>query len=283
MSCLRPRIFLLRGRRPLERVRQRSDRAGQEEVAQIGLVAADDVVDACVVRQPKAYPVYDEDYRDNVATIRLDLEGSYPTLHLVGRNGMHKYNNQDHAMMTAMLCAQNILAGGQVYDLWKVNQDAEYHEAGKAGDAADDRRDGAAAWCRRGSRKRNRPRSRRETPLATLRISPPLPCNQGRGEKCYGAHNRALPFFRNNSSQSRVMASPIVLASFKSSGVCPQKKPTQPAASLADLSDRTLPAPLTNTTAGTSPRSAPACRRRRSRGASAATHRPSWTTDRGGR
>jgi protoporphyrinogen oxidase len=105
----------------------------KKEVAQIGLVTADDVVDACVVRQAKAYPVYDEEYRDNVAAIRLDLEGSYPTLHMVGRNGMHKYNNQDHAMMTAMLTAQNILAGERRYDVWNVNEDAEYHEAGQSG------------------------------------------------------------------------------------------------------------------------------------------------------
>src|SRR5262249_43159975 len=52
----------------------------------------------------------------------------YPNLHLVGRNGMHKYNNQDHAMMTAMLCVENILADEQLYDLWQVNSDAEYHE-----------------------------------------------------------------------------------------------------------------------------------------------------------
>jgi len=102
-------------------------------VAQIGLIAAEDVVDARVVRQPKAYPVYDEDYRDNIATIRLDLEGSYPTLRVVGRNGMHKYNNQDHAMMTAMLTARNILAGERLYDVWNVNEDAQYHEAGVAG------------------------------------------------------------------------------------------------------------------------------------------------------
>ena len=76
----------------------------------------------------------DTGYRDNVAMVRLDLEHSYPTLHLVGRNGMHKYNNQDHAMMTAMLCAKNIVADAPVFDLWAVNQDAEYHEAGKAGD-----------------------------------------------------------------------------------------------------------------------------------------------------
>ena len=106
----------------------------KKEIAKIGLIAEGDVTDACVVRQPKAYPVYDEDYRENVATIRRDLEGLYPTLHMVGRNGMHKYNNQDHAMMTAMLCAKNIVAGEQVFDLWEVNQDAEYHEAGKAGD-----------------------------------------------------------------------------------------------------------------------------------------------------
>jgi hypothetical protein len=65
--------------------------------------------------------------------VRLDLEGSYPTLHLVGRNGMHKYNNQDHAMMTAMLAARNILAGQRIYNLWDVNEDAEYHEAGASG------------------------------------------------------------------------------------------------------------------------------------------------------
>jgi hypothetical protein len=54
---------------------------------------------------------------------------------MVGRNGMHKYNNQDHAMMTAMLTAKNILAGERLYDVWNVNEDAEYHEAGAAGAA----------------------------------------------------------------------------------------------------------------------------------------------------
>jgi len=105
----------------------------KQECAKIGLITAEDVVDACVVRQPKAYPVYDEAYRDNVNIVRLDLEQGYPTLHLVGRNGMHKYNNQDHAMMTAMLTARNILAGERLYDVWDVNEDAEYHEAGTSG------------------------------------------------------------------------------------------------------------------------------------------------------
>ncbi len=105
----------------------------KRELEQIGLAKAAEVVDGCVVRQSKAYPVYDDDYATHVQAIRDELEHRFPTLHLVGRNGMHKYNNQDHAMMTAMLCVKNILAGQQIYDLWKVNQDAEYHEAGTAG------------------------------------------------------------------------------------------------------------------------------------------------------
>jgi protoporphyrinogen oxidase len=103
------------------------------ELEKIGLGKAGDVLDGCVVRQPKAYPVYDDDYATHVNTIREELEKTFPTLHLVGRNGMHKYNNQDHAMMTAMLCVENILAEKKLYDLWRVNQDAEYHEAGTAG------------------------------------------------------------------------------------------------------------------------------------------------------
>jgi protoporphyrinogen oxidase len=103
------------------------------EIGKIGLIAPDEVVDACVVRQPKAYPVYDETYRDNVAAVRLELERDFPTLHLVGRNGMHKYNNQDHAMMTAMLTVENILAGHRRHDIWRVNEDAEYTEAGISG------------------------------------------------------------------------------------------------------------------------------------------------------
>jgi len=103
------------------------------ELASLGLVAPGDVLDGHVVRQPKAYPVYDDDYATHLRTIRDGLDADYPGLHLVGRNGMHKYNNQDHAMMTALLAARNILAGRQVYDVWNVNQDAEYHEAGDRG------------------------------------------------------------------------------------------------------------------------------------------------------
>jgi protoporphyrinogen oxidase len=73
------------------------------------------------------------DYASHVDKLRRELEMRFPSLHLVGRNGMHKYNNQDHAMMTAMLCAKNIVAGEPLYDLWNVNQDAEYHESGERG------------------------------------------------------------------------------------------------------------------------------------------------------
>jgi protoporphyrinogen oxidase len=104
----------------------------ERELLQIGLAKSGDVLDGTVVRQKKAYPVYDDDYATHVETIREELETRYPNLHLVGRNGMHKYNNQDHAMMTAMLCAENILADTKLYDLWDVNSDAEYHEAGHA-------------------------------------------------------------------------------------------------------------------------------------------------------
>ncbi len=102
------------------------------ELVQLGLARAADVLDGCVVRQAKAYPVYDDDYARHVATIRATIEAGYPGLHPVGRNGMHKYNNQDHAMMTAMLTVRNILAGESRYDVWNVNEDAEYHEEGNA-------------------------------------------------------------------------------------------------------------------------------------------------------
>ena len=114
----------------------------KRELIKIGLTLEGDVVDGCVVRQKKAYPVYDDDYARHVATIREELDARYPNLHLVGRNGMHKYNNQDHAMMTAMLCVENILADTKLYDLWEVNQDAEYHEAGSA--AAQEETDGSS-------------------------------------------------------------------------------------------------------------------------------------------
>lgn len=106
----------------------------KREMEILGLVDPADVIGGAVVRQEKAYPVYDETYADNVDAMRKELEDKHPSLHLVGRNGMHRYNNQDHAMMTSMLTVENILAGARIYDTWCVNEDAEYHEAGDEGD-----------------------------------------------------------------------------------------------------------------------------------------------------
>ena len=105
---------------------------GKKEIEKIGLTKASAVVDGYVVRQPKAYPVYDQFYKARVDSVR-DALANYPGLYLIGRNGMHKYNNQDHSMMTAMLAAKNIIAGKEVYNLWDVNEDAEYHEGGDRG------------------------------------------------------------------------------------------------------------------------------------------------------
>lgn len=95
------------------------------ELEQLGLAKASDVIDGTVIRQPKAYPVYDGDYRESLDMIRGWLAG-FGNLQAVGRNGMHRYNNQDHSMMTAMLAVQNILGGN--HDLWSVNVEQEYHE-----------------------------------------------------------------------------------------------------------------------------------------------------------
>ena len=105
----------------------------KQEIGRIGLMPVESITDACVVRQAKAYPVYDDAYRENVAAVRDALAEHFPTLHMVGRNGMHKYNNQDHAMMTGLLTAHNIMAGQNIYDPWNVNEDAEYSESGVSG------------------------------------------------------------------------------------------------------------------------------------------------------
>ncbi len=99
---------------------------GTRELAKLGLVSAEDIEDGAVVRMPKAYPVYDDVYLQQIDTIREFIQAQLPNLYLVGRNGMHKYNNQDHSMLTAMLSVKNIL--GANYDVWAVNVENEYHE-----------------------------------------------------------------------------------------------------------------------------------------------------------
>jgi protoporphyrinogen oxidase len=97
------------------------------EVEKIGILRACDVTDAHVVRVPKTYPAYFGTY-DRFHVIREFLD-HYHNLYLVGRNGMHKYNNQDHSMLTAMTAVDNILAGVHDKDnVWSINTEMEYHE-----------------------------------------------------------------------------------------------------------------------------------------------------------
>ena len=99
----------------------------RQEIYRTGLVPeGTPIVDGAVVRMAKTYPMYDPGYREAVDEIRLFLERKLPNLQLVGRNGMHKYNNQDHAMVTAMYAVRNLY--GQKNDLWAVNVDEDYHE-----------------------------------------------------------------------------------------------------------------------------------------------------------
>ena len=95
------------------------------ELAVLGLAGADEVEDGTVLRQPKAYPVYDPGYRGRLKIIRQYL-ASIENLQTLGRNGMHRYNNQDHSMLTGMLAVRNL--SGETHDLWDVNTDRSYYE-----------------------------------------------------------------------------------------------------------------------------------------------------------
>ena len=127
-TCLGLEYFCFEG----DDLWSRSDAAmralATEELARLKIAAADRVVDGTVVREQKAYPIYDENHQRGLKVLR-DFLPVLANLQLVGRNGMHHYNNQDHSMLTGLLAARNIL--GANYDLWKVNVDAEYHEAGE--------------------------------------------------------------------------------------------------------------------------------------------------------
>jgi protoporphyrinogen oxidase len=106
----------------------------KKELGQLGLANPNLVKDGAVVRMPKAYPVYDSTYRAHLDVVRSFID-PIPNLHTVGRNGMHKYNNQDHSMLTAMFALENMR--GAKHDLWAVNTDFEYHEEQKLEDHVD--------------------------------------------------------------------------------------------------------------------------------------------------
>jgi protoporphyrinogen oxidase len=96
------------------------------ELEQLRLAPRSKVERGFAIRVPKAYPIYDADYAERVATIRGWLDG-IENLQQVGRNGLHRYNNSDHSMLTAMRAVDNLLTGAH-HDIWEVNAESVYHE-----------------------------------------------------------------------------------------------------------------------------------------------------------
>ena len=97
----------------------------KHEIQKLGLAKTASVEDGVVFRQPKAYPVYDREYKDNIQVLRSFLE-TIENLQTIGRNGLHRYNNQDHSMLTAKMAISNLF--GQTHDLWAANTEQSYYE-----------------------------------------------------------------------------------------------------------------------------------------------------------
>ena len=125
-SCLGLELFVDEGDEWWNRSDEELIEVGTRELTEIGLIDGSKVEAGYVVRTPKAYPFYDARYKANVETLRRWIAENVPNVFPVGRNGMHRYNNQDHSMYTAMLSVENVL--GADHDIWSVNVEAEYHE-----------------------------------------------------------------------------------------------------------------------------------------------------------
>ena len=125
-TCLGLEYFVFEGDELWEMPDEELVVLATRELATIGLIDPAQVEKGYVVRMPKAYPTYDERFQRNVDVMREWIEAEVPNVWPVGRNGMHRYNNQDHSMFTAMLAVDNIL--GADHDIWSVNVEAEYHE-----------------------------------------------------------------------------------------------------------------------------------------------------------
>ncbi len=125
-TCLGLEFFVNEGDEMWEKSDADLVEQAKRELQQLGLGDASRVEAGYVVRMPKAYPVYDDFYKADVQVLRSWLDAHAPNVYPVGRNGMHRYNNQDHSMYTAMLSVENIF--GARHDVWTVNVDAEYHE-----------------------------------------------------------------------------------------------------------------------------------------------------------
>jgi protoporphyrinogen oxidase len=134
-TCLGLEFFVFEGDETWNKPDAELVEQGKRELGILGLVDPAKVEAGYVVRMPKAYPFYDEHYKANVAKIVDWLNAHAANVHPVGRNGMHRYNNQDHSMYTAMLTAENI-ARGTRHDVWSVNVEEEYHEEASMADGA---------------------------------------------------------------------------------------------------------------------------------------------------
>ncbi|HEY7105559.1 MAG TPA: NAD(P)/FAD-dependent oxidoreductase [Acidimicrobiia bacterium] len=132
-TCLGLEIFVNEGDEWWTMPDEQLVETGKRELEQIGLIVASKVEAGYVIRTPKAYPFYDARYKANVETLRQWIEQHTPNVYPVGRNGMHRYNNQDHSMYTAMLSVENIF--GADHDVWSVNVEEEYHEVKTDDDA----------------------------------------------------------------------------------------------------------------------------------------------------
>lgn len=126
-TCLGLEFFVTEGDEIWTKTDEDLIAQGTRELEQLGLVEPGAVEAGYVVRMPKAYPIYDGEYKGNVEVLKTWIAENAPNVRPVGRNGMHKYNNQDHSMVTAMLTAENIAHGAQ-NDVWTVNVEQEYHE-----------------------------------------------------------------------------------------------------------------------------------------------------------
>jgi UDP-galactopyranose mutase len=125
-TCLGLEFFVQEGDQMWTKSDEDLVEQGKRELEHLGLVDPSVVEAGYVVRMPKAYPFYDWVYKQNVQTLRDWLETHAVNVHPVGRNGMHRYNNQDHSMYTAMLTVENLF--GASHDIWSVNVEEEYHE-----------------------------------------------------------------------------------------------------------------------------------------------------------
>jgi protoporphyrinogen oxidase len=128
MTCLGMEYFCFKGDGLWESRDEDLIAQAAGELEALGLAQKSDVVDGTVIRMPKAYPIYDSEYRGHLTNVREYID-RITNLHTVGRNGMHKYNNQDHSMLAAMMAVWNMQ--GASHDVWNINVDFDYHEEQK--------------------------------------------------------------------------------------------------------------------------------------------------------